>query len=225
MMPVIVIRPQPGAAASVLAGQRMGLDIHAAPMSEAFPLAWTAPDEASFDGLLIGSANALRHAGDGLARFADVPVYAVGAATAQLARQLGHKVACVGEGGLQGLLDALPKAPLHLLRLSGETRLPLTPPPHVSIVERVVYGMRHLPMSVDLAGRLAAGALVLLHSGEAARHFAAECDRLGLPRGTIALAALAPRILDAAGKGWAGAASAPTPDDGALLALAHKLCQ
>ena len=66
--------------------------------------------------------------------------------------------------------------------------------------------------------------VVLLHSAEAARHFAAEVDRLGLSRGRIALAAFAPRIAAAAGTGWAASRAARQPNDPALLALAREMC-
>jgi uroporphyrinogen-III synthase len=67
--------------------------------------------------------------------------------------------------------------------------------------------------------------LVLLHSAATARHFASECDRLGLARGTIALAALGPRIAAAAGEGWRAVHTAPRPDEAALLEMARELCK
>ena len=67
--------------------------------------------------------------------------------------------------------------------------------------------------------------IVLLHSAEAARHFAAEMDRLGIPRARIHLAALGPRIAAAGGPGWAQLSTAPRPTDVALLALCRQLCQ
>jgi uroporphyrinogen-III synthase len=76
-----------------------------------------------------------------------------------------------------------------------------------------------------LTTRALAGAVVLLHSAEAARHFAQECDRLQLPRTRLRLAALGPRIAAAAGDGWMGVACADTPEDAALLAVAGQLCQ
>ena len=76
-----------------------------------------------------------------------------------------------------------------------------------------------------LADLLADGALVLLHSAEAARHFAGECARLGIARAGVALAALAPRVGEAAGDGWAAKGIALSPRDDALLALAQEMCQ
>ncbi|MBS1240071.1 MAG: uroporphyrinogen-III synthase, partial [Proteobacteria bacterium] len=62
------------------------------------------------------------------------------------------------------------------------------------------------------------------HSAEAARHFTAECDRLGLDRANIALAALGPRIAAAGGGGWREVRSAQSPREAALLALARDMC-
>ena len=82
------------------------------------------------------------------------------------------------------------------------------------------------PIPADLADLLTSPRpLVLLHSAEAARHFAAECARLALPRASIHLAALGPRVAEAAGQGWASLHMASATSDEALLALARQLCQ
>jgi uroporphyrinogen-III synthase len=80
-------------------------------------------------------------------------------------------------------------------------------------------------MQRALAGLLRQSAVVLFHSGEAAAHFASECDRLGIARNGITIAALAPRVAEAAGQGWAALATAETATDAALLALTCQLCQ
>ena len=41
----------------------------------------------------------------------------------------------------------------------------------------------------------------------------------------IALVTIGPRVTAAAGSGWASVTTAPVPDDAALLAQAHALCQ
>ena len=105
----------------------------------------------------------------------------------------------------------------------------LVPGDGTTLTERVVYASESLPIPVDLARLLATHALpktiVLLHSAEAARHFAAECARLGLARGRIHLAVLGPRIAAAAGDGWAQISTATQPTEAALLALCRQLCQ
>ena len=97
-------------------------------------------------------------------------------------------------------------------------------PPQAELIERVVYQSEAQPLPAEAARLLRQGALVLLHSGEAARHFARECDRLGLTRDAIALAALGPRIAAAAGSGWRQVQTAASAEDSALLALADKMC-
>jgi uroporphyrinogen-III synthase len=224
-LPIIAIRPEPGCAATVAAGLAMGLAIAGYPLFAVEPLAWQAPDTAQIDAVLAGSANAFRHGGSVLDRFRDKPVYAVGQATAESARTAGFAVAATGSGGLQTLLDSAVPQGLRLLRLSGEDHVPVNAPPTITIVTRIAYVSRALPIGAAMAGQLADGALVLLHSAVAARQLADECDRLGLARSHIRLAALGPRIADAAGQGWRALASAASPDDAALLALARELCQ
>jgi uroporphyrinogen-III synthase len=222
-MQLLALRPEPGLAATLERARALGLDVTGHALSEIRAVDWAGPDPGAIDGLLIGSANAIPHGGTGLACYRDKPVYAVGEATAEAARAAGFTVAMVGSGGLQVVLDAI-AAPCRLLRIAGEEHVPLTAPAGVSFVEVIAY--RSLPLPLDpVAGLLASGAaLVLLHSAATARHFAAECDRLGLPRAGIALAALGPRIAAAAGTGWASVNTAAQPDEAALVQLAFDLC-
>jgi uroporphyrinogen-III synthase len=220
---VLTIRPEPGCSATVRIGRMAGLDIEGCPLFEVRPCEWAAPAAGGIDGLLIGSANALRHAGPQLEAFRDKPVYAVGAATARAAEAAGFTVGATGRGGLQRLLDTLPP-PLVLLRLAGEERVPLTPSLGIVMKTVTVYQSVPQPMPGVFAARLTEGALVLLHSAAAARHFAAECDRYGVSRDMVSLAALGPRIAAAAGEGWRMLRLAVEPREAALLALARDMC-
>jgi len=221
---LLALRPEPGLAATLEKARALGLAITGHALSQVEPVAWACPDPAGFDALLIGSANAFVHGGPDLALLSAKPVHAVGEATAAAARAAGFAVASVGSGGLQGVLDAIP-SPSHLLRIAGEEHVPLSPPAGVTFAEVIAY--RTVPLPLDPAAPLLAPgtALVLLHSAATASHFAAECDRLGLAREGISLAALGPRIAAAAGTGWAALHTAPRPDEAALLALAFDLCQ
>lgn len=221
--PILTVRPEPGCGATIAAGAEIGLAIEGCPLLELRAVAWTMPP-GRFDGLLLGSANALRLGGHAVDKLADKPVYAVGKATAEAARQRGFTVARVGEGGLQKVLDSLGGAHLRLLRLAGRERVDLDPPPGIVIETVITYESSALPLSAEAAALLRAGALVLLHSAAAARQLAAECERLSVHRGEIVLAALAPRIADAAGTGWAALRSAAQPTEAALLALAREMC-
>ncbi|WP_228243378.1 uroporphyrinogen-III synthase [Porphyrobacter sp. GA68] len=224
-LPLISIRPEPGDSETLARGRAMGLLVERWPLAEVRSRPWQAPAANMFTGLLLGSANAVRHAGAQLTRYADLPVHAVGERTAQAARAAGLQVASTGDSTLQALVDALPPKRQNLLRLAGEVHRPLTLRQDTCVVTRVVYTVEHLPISEQLAERLVAGAAVLLHSGEAGRHFAAECDRLRLPRTAIALAAIAPRVAECAGDGWRLVSIADAPDDGALLQAAAGLLQ
>ena len=225
MNPVIVIRPQPACNSTVDAAEDLGLEAFGFPLFEVQPIAWEPPEPDSVDALLIGSANALRHAGAALSAFRGKPAYAVGEASAQAARAAELDVLATGEGGLQAVLELVQNRHRKLLRLTGETRVDLTPPEGMTITERTVYRSAPQPMTAELVEMLKQPALVLLHSGEAARHFAEQCDVHGIDRSSIKLAAMAPRIAEAAGAGWADLATAEQPNENTLLALARQMCQ
>jgi uroporphyrinogen-III synthase len=225
---IFAIRPEPGLAATLSAGLDLGLDIIGDPMFEIEPLAWTAPDPAFVDAVLIGSANAVRHGGPQLDLLRGKPFYAVGNTTAEIASSAGFDVERIGEGGLQSLLNPQKDAgaaTLNYLRLSGAERVELVVPRGISIEERIVYRSAPISISDELENRLQFGGIVLLHSAAAARHFADECDRLNLPRKAFSLAALGPRITTEIGSDWAEIRHADRPDDAALLALAKHMCQ
>ncbi len=221
---IVAIRPEPGLSATIAAGEAAGFKVGGWPLFEIRAADWAPPSPKEVDGLLLGSANAIRHAGAALAQFTELPIYAVGASTAQAARQAGFEIAATGEGGLQTLLEGMAGRRMTLLRLAGAENVPLDPPEGVRLVERIVYESSPLPVPDALACELRKGALVLLHSAAAARHLGTECDRLGIARGGIRLAALGPRIAAAAGEGWGDLRSAQKPNEAALLALLRDMC-
>ncbi len=225
MVPLIVIRPEPGCAATTAAARALGLDAAGHPLFAIQPRSWQAPLADDFDALLIGSANVLRHGGRGLDALKALPVHAVGETTAQAARAAGFAVASTGSGGLQGVLGDLPPAHRRLLRLAGDERVPLVLPPGTAMEERVTYASVPQPLGPELAELLRAPAIIAAHSAEAVRHLTAECVRLGLRRAPLRIAALGPRVAQAAGDGWGEVAVAQAPNDTALLALARQMCQ
>ncbi|MEO6041628.1 MAG: uroporphyrinogen-III synthase [Croceibacterium sp.] len=222
-LPLFVIRAEPGCGATVTRARALSLPASGFPLSAIAHREWQAPPASSVDALLVGSANVFRHGGAGLAALRSVPVYAVGEITARAARAAGFAVAAAGTGGLQAVLSEVPRA-ARLLRLAGDEHVPLGVPAGVTMDTRVVYAATPVALPPALADVLRGAAVVLLHSGAGARHFADECDRLGLSRNGIALAALGPRILAAAGGGWRAARAAHEPSEAALLALAGDLC-
>jgi uroporphyrinogen-III synthase len=222
---LFVFRPEPGWTITAETARAMGLEVKGAPLFAIEPVAWDAPDPDDFDGLLIGSANVIRHGGTSLEAFRGLPVHAVGDATAEAAEANGFRIGQTGRGGLQPLLDSFAGSKLQLLRLAGEERVPLAAPEGVHIETRVVYRAVPQALSSEDVQALAAGGVVVLHSAAAARHFARECDRLAVLREAIDLVLIGARLVEGAGKGWHSIHIAEVPDDSHMLAMAKALCQ
>lgn len=225
MVPLVIIRPEPGNAATVAAARQLRMETHGFALFEVAPKSWEAVPPGQFDALLVGSAQVFRHGGRGLGALRDLPVYAVGEATAQVAREAGFTVAATGTSNLQGLLGGLDPAHRKLLRLAGEDRVVLTLPKGVIMEERVVYATLARPFPPELTKLLSEPAIIALHSAEAARHLAAQCVSNGIKRARLRIAAMSNRIAAAAGDGWGEVAVASYPEDKALLALARQMCQ
>lgn len=225
MVPLVVIRPEPGNAATVAAARQLRMEAHGFALFEIAPKSWEAVPPGQFDALLVGSAQVFRQGGRGLAALKDLPVYAVGEATAQAARDAGFAVAQTGESNLQALLASLDPAHRRLLRLAGEDRVVLTLPKGVIMDERVVYASKARPFPNELVELLGEPAIIALHSAEAARHLASQCVGHGIKRARLRIAAMSNRIAAAAGDGWGEVAVASYPEDKALLALARQMCQ
>lgn len=212
MRRLVVLRPEPGASATIERARERGLEAIGVPLFEVEPLAWEVPDRDQFDGLLLTSANAARHSGTDLRM---LPVYAVGEATADAARELGYTIARVGDGGVDQLLGSI-DPDLALLHLCGaDRREPRNA--RQRIMSIAVY--RAVPVGrPDLA--TARDAVVMVHSPRAGRRLA---ELMG-DRGSTIIAAISPAAAEAAGIGWAVVECAEKPNDDALLALAARLC-
>lgn len=219
MTQVIVLRPEPGASATVDRARQRGLDARAIPLFEIHPITWDPPEVGGFDGILLTSANAIRHGGDGLLTLRGLPVYAVGAATAEAARDAGFDVASVGDKGVERLLGSI-DAELRLLHLAGSHRTEVANA-RQAIETKAVYDSRPIE-GADLAD--CRDCVVLIHSPRAGARFAELSESTPLDKPTIAIAANAPDAADAVGKGWKTIEAAGEPGDDALLALAERLC-
>src|SRR5579872_2587582 len=113
---VLVLRPEPGASATVKRAQKCGFTTIVIPLFEIEPVDWEAPEPARFDGLLLTSANALRQAGKQLESLRGLRVYSVGEQTTKEAAKAGFEVEASGETGVDRLLASI--APeLNLLHL------------------------------------------------------------------------------------------------------------
>jgi uroporphyrinogen-III synthase len=215
MRRVLVLRPEPGATATVKRARQLGLDAIAIALFEIEPIPWTPPQRGEFDALLLTSANAVRHGGEELRKVRELPVYAVGEATADAAREAGFRIAGVGDAGVDRLLGTIPPD-LKLLHLCGEDRkAPSVPQPTITPI--TVY--RAIEIRERDIEAFSEG-IALVHSPRAGRRFA----ELVNTRSGIAVAAISPAAAEAVGGGWDAVETAGEPSDEALLALAARLC-
>jgi len=214
MRRILVLRPEPGATATVNRARELGLAAVSIPLFDIEMVFWAAPDPGRFDALLLTSANAVRHGGEELRKLRHLPVYAVGQATASAAREVGFSIAHVGDAGVDRLLNGI-SPDFKLLHLCGEDRR-MPADARRSITPITVY--RAIETAAPGVGRFSGIALV--HSPRAGRRFA----ELVAERGSIAIAAISDAAAQAAGSGWALVETADEPNDEALLALAARLC-
>lgn len=216
MIPLLVLRPEPGASATADRARALGLEAIVRPLFRIIPRAWHVPDPADFDCLVLTSANAIRCGGADLTRYRALPVFTVGTATASAARKAGFEHVAATDADAAAVFAYLHdhghSRPLHL---TGEDRTPYPQLP-ISVTTRVVYAAQPLDAQLPEPAYVA-----LLHSSRAARHFAG----LVTSREAIGIVAISPAVGDAAGTGWQTIAVADAPTDAAMLALAAELCQ
>ncbi|MEO0590123.1 MAG: uroporphyrinogen-III synthase [Pseudomonadota bacterium] len=225
-IPVLAVRPEPGLSATLALGRQMGLTMHGFALSRVAPVEWELPSLTRFDALLIGSANAMRLGGEKLAKLTHLPVHGVGEATAREARAAGFEVTHAGKGGLQVVVDAA-RPPIHYLRLVGNEYVDLELPQGVSFEPIQVYEVRPRSFLDKPARLLDDDLVVLLHSAAMTRQFVAECERLGVDKSCITLAAMGARIAEPAVErdgGWRAIHIAGESSDEALLSMVRELC-
>lgn len=214
MRRLLLLRPEPGLSASAERARELGLEAIRYPLFHIEPLEWSAPDPASYDALLLTSANAVRAAGPTLKAFASLPVHAVGQATADAASDGGFRVETVGESDVADLLGKLP-SDLRLLHLAGEDHRRAD---EGRIERRIVY---RSAVITDAKLPPLAGLVVAVHSPRAGRRLA----ELATDRAATIIAAISPAAAEACGRGWERVEAAARPNDNSLLALAASLCQ
>ncbi|MEO5641035.1 MAG: uroporphyrinogen-III synthase, partial [Sphingomicrobium sp.] len=152
MRPLVLLRPEPGAGESAATAAALGLTVLREPLFELVRVPWRVPDATQFDALLMTSANAALLGGPGLERLHELPVHAVGSATAKAARAVGFSVASEGGAGVDVLLAGLPRG-IRLLHLAGAHRR--APQAHgAHIVPLTVYRSAASEPSSGFAGRL-----------------------------------------------------------------------
>jgi uroporphyrinogen-III synthase len=219
MRRLVILRPEPGASTTVESAKAIGVDAFAMPLFEIEPVEWRAPAPGGFDGLLLTSANALRQAGDKLESLRALKAYVVGKATADAARKAGLDIASVGDAGIQRLLGSI-ESDLRLLHLCGEHRTAVEARQAITVLP--VYRAAELPSPANLS--TIGGQTIAVHSPRAGKRLAELVDQAGLDRGRMRIAAISGAAASSCGAGWDACEAAGQPDDGALLALAARLC-
>ncbi len=219
MRRLVILRPEPGASTTVTSARAIGLDAFAMPLFEIEPVQGEAPEPGGFDGLLLTSANAVRQAADRLQALHGLKAYVVGDATADAARKAGLDIASVGDAGIERLLGSI-ESDLRLLHFCGEHRTAVEA--RQAITALPVYRAAELPPPADLS--TIAGQTIAVHSPRAGKRLAELVDQASLDRATVRIAAISAAAASSCGSGWDACEAAGRPDDGALLALAARLC-
>jgi uroporphyrinogen-III synthase len=211
---LLILRPEPGATATVEKARSLGLEASAVPLFAVEPVEWQAPAPDGFDGLLLTSANAVRHGGEKLETLCGLPVYAVGEATAEAAGEAGFEITATGDAGVERLLASIDRG-LRLLHLCGAYRAEPTNAAQ-EITPIIVYRSK----AIDVPDLPTGETVALIHSPRAGGRFA----ELAANRDTISIVAISHAAADAVGRGWKSVDVAQQPTDDALLALAASLC-
>ena len=228
-MKIILLRPIKSALRSAQIAHDIGLEPIISPASEIRPLSWDAPPASKFDSIMITSANALRINQEKILPYRHLPLYAVGQATAQLAREVGFNVAGLGSGGARALWPLLEKdLRQHVLRLVGADHIPIT---SEKITTITTYKAEALPIHVDLRALLQNNDgphIFAFHSARAAEIFADYIHAFDLFDPSYHYAcALAPTIAEAITQHikepWKEIITSPKADDETMFTKLYEL--
>lgn len=220
---VVICRPQPGAGETARRARKLGMTPVTYPLFAIEPLDWTPPPVADFDAVMLTSANAPRQAGRAMADYAGLPAFATGDATAREAVARGFANVTIAPPDARSVAEAIARAGhSRVLHLCGkDVRDVAADALHITRIP--VYHATEAGDAAGLEAVLTAGSIILVHSPRAG----ARVDTLvGLEnRATLAIVAISPAALNAAGTGWARGEAAGIPGDAAMLALAGQICQ
>lgn len=206
--PIAVLRPEPGNRVTAIAIEAAGRTPLRLPLFATEPLAWIPPNPAHYDALILTSANAIRWGGEGLRELVELPVYAVGAVTAETARRAGFHVEMIGTAGAEALLAQAEAAGVRrALHLAGRDRT--VEPGGIVADVLTVYVSEALEIAERDARRLA-GSVALVKSARAGARLGEVIDLHGVDRAHIAVIAISERAAKACGTGWE---SVTVPED------------
>lgn len=233
-MRVLVTRPQPSATATAARLEAIGHEAIVLPMMEAVHLPQAALDALAFphSAIAVTSAEALRAVSairDRLGPYLQTPVFCVGAATADAARQLGFQSVMVGPGTGAGLAQFIASTSGNLadglVYLAG---LPRSPGFETALLEAGigcrsadVYRMSpiaHAPETIESLLLSCKPEAALFYSRETARHFfALNAARTAFPG--MRLICLSEHVADAIPPGIGQIVIAAQPNEKSLFAL------
>jgi uroporphyrinogen-III synthase len=225
-MKLLILRPQPGAAATATRAAEQGLDTVLSPLFKGRALAWQPPDPSAFDALFVTSANAIRYASPALASYRHLPVHAVGPASAAVAREAGFSHVTAGSGDAATLFAELARGTdRRLLHLCGAHRKNASAPSQLRVHHVAVYAMESVRSLTPLAEQACqAGAVAMIHSPRAAQVFGTLADAAGFRRDRKSLVAISAAAAEASRFVWREVVASPAPTDTAMLAIARALC-
>lgn len=242
---ILSVRPEPDCDLDVAALARRGVPALAAPLLAPRLIGPdTRPDPAGYSGVVFTS----RHAVTGLVAalggaaenvgqggWSRLPVFAVGRATARVARMAGFAAPQVGHGGGAGLVPLIcahipANAPPLLWPAARDRGFDMVAAlaPDRAVEDVSVYAMEQTPrLSDDALDALAYGKIlaVKLMSARSATLFCAQLAENGMDhcRPEIIIIAGSETIAAAAGRGWRQTYIAKRPTRVRLLAIASLL--
>jgi uroporphyrinogen-III synthase len=219
---VLILRPEPAGRRTAQHIISLGFAPILYPLFALEAVGWAPPAD-SFDALLLTSANAVLFGGAALTHYQDLPVFAVGPATARAAIDAGFRDVHPGGGNVAATVPMIASAGhAHVLHPCGDMVRPYDPC-GLDVRRAVVYRTVPAGNAAGLAALLPAeGELAaLVHSPRAGERLAALISPVDRRR--IAIAAISPAAAKACRQGWRSMAVAVVPDEDALLECLQML--
>jgi len=220
--PLLLLRPQPGNDRSAARARAMGMEVIQLPLFEIVPAPAAPPPAGPFDALLVTSINGARFAAPWFARWPDLPIFTVGAASAEAVRAQGGRDVRVGGGDAATTLPGIAAAGhRHILHLCGAETRPFDPL-GLAITRHILYAAepRDMRPFTKMLATLPASAIAV-HSPAAGRRLNAL---LPATHRNHLLVAISQAAAQASGPGWRRVEVAASPDDTALLDAARRVC-
>jgi len=223
MIPLVLLRPQPGNDASAMRAREMGLTVIQVPLFDVLPADGGPMPAGPFDALLLTSINGVRFGATIMTAFAGIPIYAVGEATAYAARLAGHENVITGGGDAQSTAAMIAAdGRRSVLHVAGEEVRPYDSL-GVSVVRYTVYRTVERDIAAVRAALSRLGqAVIAVHSPRAGIQLTLLIPTTRRMR--LHVVAISENAARVCGKGWASLTVSERPDDTALLHCVETLC-